>query len=72
MSKAIELENWKKSLKVLIGEGTIKQFKQGESKEYKKGDVMIYLNGGAVGIYKCTVEGSYTLPTNKGFKKLTL
>lgn len=57
-------------IKSLIGVGTIKL--ANTQKSYSVGDVMVYLSGGKYYLYKCRINGNYSIPDDTNFKKLTL
>lgn len=64
------IEELEESIRLIIGEGTIKQ--AGSSQEYVKGDVMKYKNGNKWYLYKCKVQGNYSIPDETNFKRIDL
>ena len=59
-------------LSTIVGDGTIKNYVNGQNKRYEKGDVMIYKNGNITSLFKCKVAGNYGIPSETAFKKINL
>ena len=72
MAKYIKKEEMSNILATIVGDGTIKIYVQNQNKSYEKGDVMIYKNGNITSLFKCKLRGTYGLPTESGFKKISL
>ena len=72
MAKYIKKEEMSNILSTIVGDGTIKNYVNGQNKRYEKGDVMISKNVNITSLFKCKVAGSYGIPSETAFKKINL
>lgn len=70
MYKLLYKEELVKILRTIIGAGAIKS--SGTSQSYSVGDVMKYKNGDKYYLYKCLKNGSYSIPNENDFIKISL